>query len=434
MSGDPIADYLAELRVGLRTSAARTAEILAEAEDHLRESAAAARQAGHLSEAAAQRAAIEAFGPAKAIIRAHRPSATAFAAAAGLKAWPPLVACLLLSALSGALLLWRETVISGGHSIAPITMRDHLHGDRKVTMFADIGTPHPAQAAAVFGGCVLTGVLLVAGFLLLGRRSRRSGLVLVRLPRGLVPLLAATALVAFGVIEDQILGGNELRWLPSVTGAYELVLGSRYAAVLTGVGCALWALAVVLDDSVEAEGACRARRPPVSAYAVEAFLKACQLLGGYLLLSSLMGGLLLCLGGVPFMPLSGPWQVTAAFGGCVLAGVLLIAGFGAVRQRRRRSGLAPARLPRWLSLLASAIVLLALALAEYKYFAGDVTGTWHETEGIVDLILGSQWAAVLLGGGWALRTLISLVRWVLSSGRGNGEAAAPENTDLATAG
>jgi hypothetical protein len=83
VSGDPIAAYLAELRAGLRTSPARTSEIVAEAEDHLRESAAAVRQAGHLSETAAQQAAIEAFGPVRRIVRAHRPPVTAFAAAIG---------------------------------------------------------------------------------------------------------------------------------------------------------------------------------------------------------------------------------------------------------------------------------------------------------------------------------------------------------------
>jgi HAAS domain-containing protein len=435
VSGDPIADYLAELRASLRTSPARTAEILAEAEDHLRESATAARQAGHLSEAAAQRAAIEAFGPAKAITRAHRPPVTAFAAAAGLKALPLLAVYVLLSALAGAFLLWGEGGLSHGHSFAPVTTTDHFHGDRKITVFALIGTPHLWQAAAIFGGCVLAGALLVAGFLLVERRGRRSGLALVRLPRGLFPLVAAIVLVAFGVFEFQIQRSYELGWLPGMTGSYELIEGSSFAAELTGVACALWALAVVIGDPAGVEGARRGRRPLASAYAAEAGLKAGQLLGGYLLLSALIGGLLLYLDIVESpIPMPDPGQLTAALAGCVLTGVLLVAGFGAVRQRRLRSGLAPVRLPRGLSLLASAIVLLVLALAEYKYFAGDVTGTLRESEGIVLLILGSQWAAVLLGVGWVLRTVISLVRWALSSWRAPGEAAPPGNTDLATAG
>jgi hypothetical protein len=267
MSGDPIAGYLTELRAGLRTPPARTAEIVAEAEDHLRESAAAVRQAGHLSETAAQQAAIEAFGPVRRIVRAHRPPVTAFAAAAGLRASPLLPAYVLLSALMGALLLWLDIVTNHGHSLVPVVTTDHLRRDQKTIVFLGIGTPSPGQAAAVFGGCVL-------------------------------------------------------------------------------------------------------------------------------------------------------------------AGVLLIAGITTVRQRRLRLGLAPARPSRGLSLLASVIALLALAFAEYRFYAGDVMGTLHVADGIADLILGSQWAAVLMGAGWALRTLLSLVRWALP-GRRAGNQAPPGNADLA---
>jgi hypothetical protein len=433
MSGDPIADYLSELRAGLRTAPARTAEILAEAEDHLRESAAAVRQAGHLSEAAAQRAAIEAFGPAHQVTRAHRPPLTAFAAAAGLKAWPLLSIYVLLSAVAGALSLWRETASSGGRSIAVVTVTSPSPGGRPTTMLELVGTTHPGQAAAVFGGCALAGVLLVAGFLVVGRRGRRSGLALVRLPRGFVPLVAAFALVVFGMIENQVMRGTEVGWLTRVTGAYELATGSGYAAVLTGIGCAVWALAYVGGDPVEAEGARRDRRPPATAYAVGAATKAGQLVGGYLLLSSLMGGLALyvTIGGTR---LAEAWPVAAAFGGCVLAGALLITVSVTVRERRRRSGLAPARLSRGLSLLVPALALAALALAEYKFYGGDVMGTLRVPEGIADLILGSQWAAVLMGASWALRTLVSLVGWVVGMRRASGSQAPPEGGNLAPIG
>jgi hypothetical protein len=434
-SGDPIGEYLAELRAGLRTPPARTAEILAEAEDHLRESAAAARRAGHLSEAAAQRAAVEAFGPAKAVTRAHRPRATAFAAAAGLKAWPLLAAYLLLSAVAGALLLCGE-VVTSGHAFTRATATDLLRGDRKITIFTLTGAPHLAQAVAVFGGCALAGGLLVAGLLFVRPRSRRSGLALLRLPRGLVPLAAAIGLIALGVAGYQLLSDFELGWLPRLTGSYELVEGGTCAAVLTGVGCAMWALANVLSDPAEARPAGRAGRPPASAYIAEVSLKAGQLLGGYLLLSALLGGLLLFVD-VASSPLTiaAPGEVAAAFGGCVLAGVVLIAGFAIPRRRRRQSDSAPARPPRGVFLLASVIALLALAFAEYKFFAGDVMGTLHEPDGISDLILGSQWAAVLLGAGWALRTLVFLVRWAASGGRGTRKATPPgNNPDLAAAG
>ena len=70
MTGDLIAGYLAELRASLRTPPERTAEILAEAEDHLRESVAAGVAIG-MTEREAQEAAISAFGPVRAVVRAH---------------------------------------------------------------------------------------------------------------------------------------------------------------------------------------------------------------------------------------------------------------------------------------------------------------------------------------------------------------------------
>jgi hypothetical protein len=69
MSSDLIAGYLAELRAKLRTPDADL--VLAEAEDHLRESAEAGRAVG-MTEREAQEAAISAFGSVRAVTRAHR--------------------------------------------------------------------------------------------------------------------------------------------------------------------------------------------------------------------------------------------------------------------------------------------------------------------------------------------------------------------------
>jgi hypothetical protein len=71
VSEDLIERYLGELRGRLRTSPDRTAEILAEAVDHLRESAAAGLAIG-MTEQEAQEAAISAFGSVRAVARAHR--------------------------------------------------------------------------------------------------------------------------------------------------------------------------------------------------------------------------------------------------------------------------------------------------------------------------------------------------------------------------
>jgi hypothetical protein len=68
--GDPIEDYLDQLYAGLRTTPRQARRIIAEAEDHLREAAAAGTEAG-LSEQEAQEAAISSFGSVRAVVRAH---------------------------------------------------------------------------------------------------------------------------------------------------------------------------------------------------------------------------------------------------------------------------------------------------------------------------------------------------------------------------
>ena len=65
---DPVERYLAQLRDSLRTHEAEL--IMAEAEDHLRETVAAGLAAG-LTEREAQEAAISAFGSVTAVVRAH---------------------------------------------------------------------------------------------------------------------------------------------------------------------------------------------------------------------------------------------------------------------------------------------------------------------------------------------------------------------------
>ncbi|MGH3204449.1 MAG: permease prefix domain 1-containing protein [Streptosporangiaceae bacterium] len=88
MSGagtDLIAGYLAELRTGLWVSAAEAELIVAEAEDHLRETAAAGMAIG-MTELEAHEAAISSFGPVRAVIRAYR-RRTVTAGDAVLAAW-----------------------------------------------------------------------------------------------------------------------------------------------------------------------------------------------------------------------------------------------------------------------------------------------------------------------------------------------------------
>ena len=88
MSGaasDLIGGYLAELRAGLWVPAAEAELIVAEAEDHLRETAAAGLAVG-MTELEAQQAAISSFGPVRAVVRAHRRRAVT-AGDAAMAAW-----------------------------------------------------------------------------------------------------------------------------------------------------------------------------------------------------------------------------------------------------------------------------------------------------------------------------------------------------------
>jgi HAAS len=80
-----IAGYLAELRAGLRVPPSEAELILAEAEDHLCESASAGL-AARMTELEAQEAAISSFGPVRAVIRAHRRRAVT-AGDAAMAAW-----------------------------------------------------------------------------------------------------------------------------------------------------------------------------------------------------------------------------------------------------------------------------------------------------------------------------------------------------------
>ena len=398
MTGDPIDEYLAALRAGLRTPPARTAEILAEAEDHLRESAAAARRAGHLSEAAAQRAAIDAFGPAKQVTRAHRPPLTAFAAAAGLQAWPVLGWYLLLSGALG----W--TFYS---SFSPT--RDTL-----------AAWMPPTGEAVRLGVFLLLGVLLVGSFLIVRRRQRRSGAAPARLPNGIFPLGAAIGFFAIAMLllsVTRALSFGHEGWL-------QVAMPGLGGAILMAVGYGLWFLVGVVGGPVKAERHVRAARPAASSYVAAAGLTACQVLGGYLLLSGLTGCLLMFPDVADFYQRPDGGLAAAIFGGYLLAGVPLVALPLIVKRRRR----APARLSRGLSLLCAVVLLLALGIAEYAFVALNLMGLAGGSGGPHYLLLAGECAAVLLGAGWALRTLVSLVSlvsWTLRRGDLSRRRAAP---------
>lgn len=102
---DLIREYLNELRAGLRLAPEETDVIVDEAEDHLRETAAAGLAAG-MTEREAQQAAISAFGSVAAVVRAHRERHEWNVALAGnlvMAAWRLALLFLLAAGVSGVL-------------------------------------------------------------------------------------------------------------------------------------------------------------------------------------------------------------------------------------------------------------------------------------------------------------------------------------------
>jgi hypothetical protein len=101
--GDPIEEYLDQLRSGLRVRPEELELILAEAEDHLRETTTAGMAIG-MTEREAQEAAISSFGSISAVIRAYRARRSKAAAVLGdasMAAWKLTSLLLVTCGLSG---------------------------------------------------------------------------------------------------------------------------------------------------------------------------------------------------------------------------------------------------------------------------------------------------------------------------------------------
>ena len=197
MSGDLIAQYLTELRARLRTAPEGTTDILAEAEDHLRESMAAGLAAG-MSEEEAQQAAISAFGSARTVARANRhpagvltPLGLAASKAAG-------VYLITVSAASFAMYLWIGAVISG------------------------LGSP------GVWAGCGAAGLALLAGHHI-ARRIRRRRPGRSQVPVKSYPLGVAFSFITFAVILVVLGSVTRLPW-------YQLPWAARPGALAVAVG------------------------------------------------------------------------------------------------------------------------------------------------------------------------------------------------------
>jgi uncharacterized protein with LGFP repeats len=147
----PVEDYLRQLRAGLRTRPEETSRILAEAEDHLRESVAAGQAAG-LTESEAAEAAISSFGTVRAVVRAHQtPRGRAAAALHGLVMWTWLLTGTALTTVFVVGLVMTVVIVATG---------------------PQAGTPSPDPDP---GGGALIGLVVTCGLLglaLLGTYSR----------------------------------------------------------------------------------------------------------------------------------------------------------------------------------------------------------------------------------------------------------------------
>jgi hypothetical protein len=173
MSGagtDLIAGYLAELRAGLWVPEAEAELIVAEAEDHLRETASVGMEIG-MTELEAHQAAISSFGPVRAVIRAHR-RRTVTAGDAAMAMWKltGLLAAIVGTGGLAAVLLLHSPLVWG---TGVRTVQDGP-GLCQCSISA-VPTTGPAVLALPFAAIAAGGLALLATRWLATRRLGRRG-------------------------------------------------------------------------------------------------------------------------------------------------------------------------------------------------------------------------------------------------------------------
>jgi hypothetical protein len=241
---DLIAGYLEELYAGLRVPAAEAELIAAEAEDHLRETAAAGIEIG-MTELEAQQAAISSFGPVRAVVRAHR-RRTVTAGGVAMAAWK-LAALLATTVGVGGL---------AGMGIFAYLLRSAPGGAGPVP------TVLVVYAAMTAGGLVLLAARRLAARRLTGHRTTGRD----RLSPGATAtcfLLASAPLAA--LIVRLIVSGPGMPIDPAITmtWATPLSAGSVSAAPLVSGAVVAGCLAVAAGYGLQA-ALRRARRWPGS--------------------------------------------------------------------------------------------------------------------------------------------------------------------------
>ncbi len=221
---DPIEEYLDQLRAGLRSGPREVELIVAEAEDHLRETAAAGLAIG-MTDREAQEAAISVFGPVRAVVSAHhaRRGWLAAAAEAGLAAWKLAAILLLTSGVAGLAIdaintIWPTVVMVPNSEVCwPC-----LPGPAFVPVFLGVSySLWLAWAVAAVGGAIM---LAGCGLAVRLRRRRGRGTLL----GGLFPMVAAGFFSAIALALTTLGAGAPGQLATGLAAAY-LAVAAGYA-------------------------------------------------------------------------------------------------------------------------------------------------------------------------------------------------------------
>jgi hypothetical protein len=176
--GDLIEEYLRQLRAGMRLGPAEAELILAEAEDHLRETAAAGLATGGMTGREAQEAAISSFGSVRAVTHAHRARLARVARPVdvAMAAWKLVSLLLLAGGVTGmASVMLAVLAASGFHWYFLGFLPPNSSFAFAVGGYV-IGWPGPAGFSwPVWSVVAIAGALALTGYLLVRRRQRRRG-------------------------------------------------------------------------------------------------------------------------------------------------------------------------------------------------------------------------------------------------------------------
>jgi len=185
---DLIEEYLDHLRSGLRVAPDELELILAEAEDHLRETATAGMAIG-MTEREAQQAAISSFGSVSAVIRAHRAErnrAAAILGDASMAAWKLTSLLLVTCGLSGLAavavasvhrqVLGYGATCSGAINCKQLGDTFNVPGSLVVYRFPGQGIVFsPDFRWLLWSAAAAVGAILLTGYCLARHRQQRLG-------------------------------------------------------------------------------------------------------------------------------------------------------------------------------------------------------------------------------------------------------------------